>query len=261
VCVTCRQGLGGGNGGDRRRQGEPVRHHGADSTHLVREPPRQDAAGRRRVLARYRSSFHVPGSWYDECSAAWLGRERRDRPGRPLAAGGTMGRRRGGRLDAEDATGLRRAGDRTRRRRGGHPGAAARRRRHCSLACGSPSRGRGRSMVSVTVMGAGGGGGAGVGRWLEQAVSEAPANEGRAPKCGRSSLLGLDFGARLESFLLHGPSNSRAGPHSGARLELLLVVDVGLILSGPNGCFKSRIKVYLCALMALHAFVPDCTRS
>jgi hypothetical protein len=36
-----------------------------------------------------------------------------------------MGRRRGGHLDAEDATGLRRVGDRTRRRRGGRPESVA----------------------------------------------------------------------------------------------------------------------------------------
>jgi hypothetical protein len=62
-------------------------------------------------------------TFHDEWSVAWLGRERRDRPGRPLAARGAIGRRRRGRLDAEDAMGLRRTG---RRRHGGRPESVAR---------------------------------------------------------------------------------------------------------------------------------------
>jgi hypothetical protein len=48
-------------------------------------------------------------------------RDQEVQPGRPLAAGGAMGWRCGGHPDAEDAMGLRRAGDAMKRRREGCP--------------------------------------------------------------------------------------------------------------------------------------------
>jgi hypothetical protein len=194
VCVTWRQGLGGSNSGDKRRQGEPARHHDAGSTHLVREPPRKDAAKRRHVLAGYRSPFRVPRSWYDKWSAAWLGRERRDWPGRPLATRGATGLRRGGHHMRRRHRGCPGAGDSTRRRRAGEATAFQLAVLH-------------RINPSVAVSSDGGGGGqwhqrrcralaAGQGRCRaltalavsSATVSEAPTNAGRAPKFGRSSL-------------------------------------------------------------------------
>jgi hypothetical protein len=138
----------------------------------------------------------VPGSWYDERSAVWLGRERGHRPGMPLATGGAMGRRRRGRLDAEDATGLQRAGDRTRWRRGGRPGAG--------YSTGWQRAGDATALQLAVLhrVDPGGGvrdGGGGAGRWCRRralaagagaggAVSEAPTNAGRAPKFRSSSL-------------------------------------------------------------------------
>jgi hypothetical protein len=70
-------------------------------------------------LAGYRSPFREPRSWHDEGSMMCLGRERRDRPGRPLAVGGATRRQRRRRPNVKDAIGLQHVRERTRRRRRG----------------------------------------------------------------------------------------------------------------------------------------------
>jgi hypothetical protein len=166
-------------------------------------PPRQgaarkDAVERRHVLVGYRSLFRVTGSWYDKWSATWLGRERRDRPERPLATRGDTGLRHGGHRTRRRRGCCPGAGDSTRRRRTGEAtafrlvvlhlidpsvvvssdGGGQWRQRWCrALVAG---RGRCRALVALAMSSA--------------AVSEVPTNAGRAPKFGRFSLSDLRYG-------------------------------------------------------------------
>jgi hypothetical protein len=89
-------GGGGGENGVGRQQSEPTRH-------LIGELVKQDANRRQCVLAGYGSPLREPGSRYDEGPAMSLGRERRVRLGRPLAAGDATGQQRRARQGRPDA--------------------------------------------------------------------------------------------------------------------------------------------------------------
>jgi hypothetical protein len=63
-------------------------------------------------------------------------------------------------------------------------------------------------------------------RWQRGRALAAPFRRPRRMRAehrnfGAPHFRSLDFGVQLEPYFLHGPSNSRTGPHFGARLELL----------------------------------------